>query len=685
MKALGRVTLLSLAFLLALFSPTGTPARAAGEGEIVIPAISFSAQGGGEVDRREPRGTPAEPDPGYVHFWHTPGHWLEWTLDGAAPGEYEVTLRYAGKHTVERSVSVNGAAVKGLDPVPLPRTGRWSEWRETTLPARVTLREGRNVLRMTCDDAISLRLSDITLKDSAGKTLAAKAALFSSQGGGQVQILKAPTLGYVTNWRSEGHWLEWSVDAAKAGRYAARLHYSADGYCRIQVQVNGQAVKGLEDVIPPYTGDDSYWTPGTLAVSLVLKSGRNALRITTLGGKDRGVPALGGEFGLSAIRLAPLAADAAVAGDVLALLRPQDVARPEKEPPDIPPAPLGPPLAEVAGAVPLEAGRTIDLAGTKATIATADVVPYVENKFSKRFIFANYDNPELRRFREKYQLEKVIAGGKDEFEKQVLLMKWVWDQWDFGHGMERYYLTDPFEIVDFARQEHKFQCMHSGAVLQTAANSLGWVARQMAIPSHTFNEIWSNQHRKWVQFDATSNYFPEKNGVPLTTYEHRQALHREGGGVMRAFMTDAGLQRKAQRDSYKGRLLFIGYIPNTNNLVRGPMYGNDRFFITKDELCEGRGWHTRDCPEDPATEPYFPINQAALALVPDGDAIRVTLGTMTPNFMEFRVRTDGGRWKPSANEFTWTLRAGENRLEAMSVNKFGAQGPVSTLVIQVDK
>jgi len=43
-----------------------------------------------------------------------------------------------------------------------------------------------------------------------------------------------------------------------------------------------------------------------------------------------------------------------------------------------------------------------------------------------------------------------------------------------------------------------------------------------------------------------------------------------------------------------------------------------------------------------------------VALVPDGDALKVTLGTMTPNFKEFRVRIDGGEWRPAETTFSWS-------------------------------
>ena len=56
---------------------------------------------------------------------------------------------------------------------------------------------------------------------------------------------------------------------------------------------------------------------------------------------------------------------------------------------------------------------------------------------------------------------------------------------------------------------------------------------------------------------------------------------------------------------------------------------------------------------------------------------------MTPNFKEFRIRFDGGKWKPSQPAFPWPLRSGENRLEAKSVNKFDVAGAASTVTLDV--
>jgi hypothetical protein len=89
-------------------------------------------------------------------------------------------------------------------------------------------------------------------------------------------------------------------------------------------------------------------------------------------------------------------------------------------------------------------------------------------------------------------------------------------------------------------------------------------------------------------------------------------------------------------------------------------------------------------PADPATDPYFPIGQAALTLTADSAGLRVGLKTLTPNFKTYQARIDGGEWKPSSDAFTWKPHVGANRLEVKTVNQFGVDGPVSTAGVAVD-
>src|SRR4051812_21333745 len=180
----------------------------------------------------------------------------------------------------------------------------------------------------------------------------------------------------------------------------------------------------------------------------------------------------------------------------------------------------------------LRKGETIELNGRKATVTQLDALPYVESEYTRRFKFDSYDNPKLKQLRQRYRLDEVVASGRDEFEKQVLLMDWTHRQFKkFGHPSAE--CKGALEILKALDAGHTFFCSQYAQVLVSCAASLGWVDRPLALrrhqgvakggsTEHTSTEILSNQYRKWVMLDPTSNMYLESNGVPLNAYEIRQ-------------------------------------------------------------------------------------------------------------------------------------------------------------------
>src|SRR5262245_24605637 len=81
----------------------------------------------------------------------------------------------------------------------------------------------------------------------------------------------------------------------------------------------------------------------------------------------------------------------------------------------------GPATAEDA----LRAGDAFQVGGRSALVKTFDALPYVDSEYTRAFQFDSVDNPKLKELREKYKLDEVVAPGKDEFERQVILMDWV--------------------------------------------------------------------------------------------------------------------------------------------------------------------------------------------------------------------------------------------------------------------
>ncbi|MBM3334084.1 hypothetical protein FJY63_05430 [Candidatus Sumerlaeota bacterium] len=398
----------------------------------------------------------------------------------------------------------------------------------------------------------------------------------------------------------------------------------------------------------------------------------------------------------------------------------------------------------------LKQGDVFSLGGRRCVLTRLDTLPYVESDYTKRFQFDTYDNPKLKALREKYRLDDVVASGKDEFDRQVLLLDWVNHRFKkFGRPTSD--ARGALAILEANDAGHTFFCSHYAAVFVSAAASMGWVDRSLALrrpdsmgqgsTEHSSTEIWSNQYRKWVMFDPLFAMYVEKDGVPLNAFELRQEwFYRDGRDLMFVLDKDRKRYRKADLPVFRSRhagfgdlsldpsalnvYAFIGYVPNTNLMDAGPDYA--RMFITQDRLCEGTRWHKRVVPADPATDPYFPIGQAAMEirgldsnsrslgirfLSPNFPNFHVALKTLTPNFKTYMARIDGGEWKPVSDTFAWEtqeirgpeirgLSPGSNlpglspnfpkgltrnfhRLEVKTVNQFGVSGPVSTAEVEV--
>ena len=358
---------------------------------------------------------------------------------------------------------------------------------------------------------------------------------------------------------------------------------------------------------------------------------------------------------------------------------------------------------------PLAQGESVRLGDTVATVTKLEGLPYVDSEYSRRFKFDNWDNPKLKQLRDRYHLEEVVAPGKDEFSRQVLLLDWV-NRKFHKFGKPSSPATGALDILAANDAGHTFFCAHYAEVFVSAAASLGWVDRSMALrrpdqpgrggsTEHTSTEIWSNQYGKWIMMDPTFGMYVEKDGVPLSAYELRQDwFYHDGSGL--TFVLDRGGKRvhKADMPVFRKRFpgfgdlsldsgatdvyAFIGYIPNTNLMDAGKDYGG--MFITQDKVCEGTKWHKRTVPKDPAHDPYFPIGQAAMTLTADGAGLRVGLKTLTPNFKTYEMRVDGGAWKACGERFDWKPHAGTNRVEVRTVNQFGVEGPISAAVVTVE-
>src|SRR5688500_12404381 len=257
-------------------------------------------------------------------------------------------------------------------------------------------------------------------------------------------------------------------------------------------------------------------------------------------------------------------------------------------------------LADTVGVRrPLAQGDRVIINGHRLIVGTLHTLPYVESDYTKRFVFDAHDNPKLKLLRERYRLDEVVAPGRDEFDRQVLLLDWVNRRFKkFGRPTSD--ARGAIGILEANDAGHTFFCAHYATVFVSAAASLGWVDRNMALrrpdhvgegsTEHSSTEIWSNQHRKWVLFDPTFAMYVEKHGRPLNAYEVRQEWFlRDGRDLEFVLGKERHRYRKSDMPVFCGRYegfgdltldpsalnvyAFIGYIPNTNFMDAGPDYG----------------------------------------------------------------------------------------------------------------
>ncbi len=323
----------------------------------------------------------------------------------------------------------------------------------------------------------------------------------------------------------------------------------------------------------------------------------------------------------------------------------------------------------------------------------------IKSKFSKRFKYESFDNPKLKELRTKYKLEEVIKSGKTEYERMCLLEDWVFHYFKkFDQPTKA--TSNALEILKMVEDGGSAFCIQYGAVFNSCAYSLGWVARvfgmkaiEPGLTEHTNVEMWSNQYRKWIVMDPTHNYRLAKAGNPgvyLSANEAREEYFRNKG---KDIVIYAGKENKkynysdlpAKRPGAAGYfgfdekrteqfalLLFTSDMRLLDNKVD---YGSDNFMIN-DERTKGFKWHKREIPGD-IQDIYWTLGEAKMQVAAgDKDKLEVSFTTETPNFDTFVIKMDDGKeWQKSSEKFTWLLHKGRNKLTATVRNKFGVYGP----------
>ncbi len=321
--------------------------------------------------------------------------------------------------------------------------------------------------------------------------------------------------------------------------------------------------------------------------------------------------------------------------------------------------------------------------------------------------FEDYYNPRLRRLREEYELDKVVADEPNQFRRILKLRHWVHTRWKFDFHQD--FKGDAFAILEKAKSGCGFNCAHSMTVQQAVLSSMGFVARNVLVDRnhedlgrsmhHGVNEVWSNDYAKWVLLDAQYDCHFERDGVPLSALELHEAVRADGGrgivlvrGVDRREVPMAPKTGPQPHEATIYSYWWLCYPQRQNPFTQPHFATRERLVIFDNEAFRKTIWY-----RGPAHGLKKHWAYAAGAFVPTSDRtqiewtpgvpelrvrqtglgeLEVAIRSATPNFKAYVVRINDGEPRLCDDgRFRWKLLPGANSLHVQCRNLFGIDGP----------
>jgi len=342
------------------------------------------------------------------------------------------------------------------------------------------------------------------------------------------------------------------------------------------------------------------------------------------------------------------------------------------------------------------------------------------------FPFERYNHPKLKKLRQACDLDKVVASAKDDWDMIKRLLRWAYLMplpscnicpWDVMGWMEiKRDEKDAIIVNQYDRRRRDKMCLYPNVLLAEMLMAVGIPARHVNINSegmsgHEVCEAWSNGHRKWIQIDATRDFYwiDKKTREPLSTLEVHNELIRHLDKVETwedPFcwrINDRVLEDK-QIEGYGGEEwpypldVDLPYMTTAHfRIIPRNDYCQHPYPLPISQGSEVWGWdgylnwaddmvppllhfsHHTNRPSDM----YWTQNQTHLTLVHTGlEEILVFLETDMPNFASYERSIDGSEWTSVDTPFKAKLKSGVTELRVRAVNSIGLPGVTSRAAIE---
>jgi hypothetical protein len=331
-------------------------------------------------------------------------------------------------------------------------------------------------------------------------------------------------------------------------------------------------------------------------------------------------------------------------------------------------------------------------------------------------------SPKFQELREKFQLDTIFHGEKDELKRILLLRDWIRKVIRISDYSDTYPGDGYAEgILDAALKGYGFHCGHYMIVQNAVMNAYGYVTRCLgAGPGvkggpdghHGINEIWLDKYHKWFLSDAKYNHYFEKNGIPLSALEIRDEYLKNRmadvlllkGAARTPIEFDGVVNKKGEmvkvtKADFAQTYTWIEWEKSNNRFTVWPAF-DSKLNMYQDDYFKNHTWIWDGKPHWAYNKPEYMnrINERkAIEWTPntisskvtlDGNKARIELQSNTPNLKTYQMKENPGEepaaseWKDIAATTTVELKKDTNEILFRTKNLAGVTGAEHKIIIE---
>ena len=142
-----------------------------------------------------------------------------------------------------------------------------------------------------------------------------------------------------------------------------------------------------------------------------------------------------------------------------------------------------------------------------------------------------FDCPQFKDLRVKYELEKIAGKGSD-FSRAKRLLHHLAPRLTHSPWYDNHVPCNALDLLEYSYEqpEHGINCLNKSKILAECCLALGIYARRVSImpyspydfDNHVVTEIYDRKRKKWIMLDATTDgYFVDEARHPLSLLEMR--------------------------------------------------------------------------------------------------------------------------------------------------------------------